>query len=90
METQVSVSQSLFQVYYLGSTEVDRRCSAAVLPWIIEEMKLKLDTAQDMKLVWITLGELGRYWCHNLCVYVCVCVRGSSLHNMYSHLMNII
>ena len=47
-------------VYYLGSTGVDRRYSAGVLPWIIEEMKLKLDTAQNMKLVWITLGELER------------------------------
>ena len=75
MESQVSVSQSLFQVYYLGSTEVDRRCSAAVLPWIIEEMKLKLDTAQDMKLVWITLGELERYWYHNLYVCMCLCER---------------
>ena len=51
---ELSVNQSLFQVYYLGSSDVDRRCSSAVIPWIIEDLKLRLDT--DMNLVWITLG----------------------------------
>ncbi len=55
---QVSPSQSLFQVYYLSAVEVDRRCGIGVLPWIIEELKLKLETAQDMRLIWITLGML--------------------------------
>ena len=53
-EKAMSVSQSLFQVYYLGAIEVDRRCSSAVIPWLIEELKLKL---QNMNLVWVTLGE---------------------------------
>lgn len=54
-----SSSQSLFQVYYLSAVEVDRRCGSSVLPWIIEELKLRLETAQDMQLLWITLGGLG-------------------------------
>ncbi len=46
-------SQSLFQVYYLGSCRVDRRCSSSIMPWIIEEHKLK---TQEMKLLWLTPG----------------------------------
>ncbi len=46
-------SQSLFQVYYLGSSRVDRRCSSSVMPWIVEEHKLK---TQEMKLLWLTPG----------------------------------
>ncbi|XP_019854945.1 PREDICTED: TBC1 domain family member 1-like isoform X2 [Amphimedon queenslandica] len=49
----MSESQSLFQVYYLGCLEVDRRFSSSVLPWITEQLKLELE---DMKLVWVTLG----------------------------------
>ena len=49
-----STSQSLFQIYYLGCTRVDRRCSSVVMPWIIEELKLK---TQEMKFLWLTPGE---------------------------------
>lgn len=52
-EKQMSFSQSLFQVYFLGSLEVDRRCSSNVMPWLIEELKQEL---KNMNLVWITLG----------------------------------
>ena len=54
----ISPSQSLFQVYYLSAIEVDRRCGSDVLSWIIEELKMGLETAQDMRLIWITLGML--------------------------------
>ena len=49
-----SESQSLFNIYYLGNTVVDRRCSSAVMPWIIEEMKIK---AAKMRFLWLTPGE---------------------------------
>lgn len=52
-----SSNQSLFQIYYLGRTPVDRRCSSVVMPWIIEELKLN---AEEMKLIWLTPGEGGR------------------------------
>ncbi len=51
-------SQSLFQVYYLGATLVDRRCSSSVMPWIVEELKLK---TQEMKLLWLTPGKGWTY-----------------------------
>ena len=54
MATQVS--QSLFQVYYLGSTAVDRHCSPAVMSWITEEMKLR---TEQRILTWLTSGERG-------------------------------
>ena len=46
-------SQSLFNIYYLGCTVVDRRCTSAIMPWIIEELKLK---AQEMKFIWLSPG----------------------------------
>lgn len=55
MNEKTSTSQSLFQVYYLGQTAVDRRCSTAVIPWVIEELKLK---AEGMQRVWFTSGQL--------------------------------
>lgn len=52
-----SMSQSLFNIYYLGQTRVDRRCNASMMPWIIEELKLK---AGEMKFIWLSPGECGR------------------------------
>lgn len=49
-----SESQSLFNIYYLGNTVVDRRCSSSVMPWIIEEMKIK---AAKMRFLWLTPGK---------------------------------
>jgi len=49
-------SQSLFNIYYLGCTVVDRRCTSAIMPWIIEELKLK---AQEMKFIWLSPGKRG-------------------------------
>ena len=67
----ISPSQSLFQVYYLSAIEVDRRCGSDVLPWIIEELKMGLETAQDMRLIWITLGmySVEMSWCVSLIHY---------------------
>ncbi len=48
-------SQSLFNIYYLGNTPVDRRCSSAIMPWIIEELKLKAD---EMKFIWLSPGRI--------------------------------
>ncbi len=53
-EKRNSSAQSLFQIYYLGHTPVDRRCSSAVMPWVIEELKLK---AEEMRLIWLSPGE---------------------------------
>ena len=50
-----SESQSLFNIYYLGQTVVDRRCSSSVMPWIIEELKLN---AAKMRFVWLTPGKI--------------------------------
>ena len=50
-----SESQSLFNIYYLGATAVDRRCSSSVMPWIIEELKLN---AAKMRFVWLTPGKI--------------------------------
>ena len=50
-----SESQSLFNIYYLGHTVVDRRCSSSVMPWIIEELKLN---AAKMRFVWLTPGKI--------------------------------
>ena len=55
---RTSMNQSLFQVNYLGQTQVDRRCAAAVIPWIIEELKLKVGSPQKTKLIWLTPGAL--------------------------------
>ena len=52
-----SESQSLFNIYYLGNTVVDRRCSSSVMPWIIEELKLN---AAKMRFVWLTPGKVVR------------------------------
>ena len=78
---QASPSQSLFQVYYLSAVEIDKRCGSSVLPWIIEELKLKLETAQDMRLIWITLGTYVVHICLFLIlssstvkVILCICV----------------
>ena len=49
-----SQSSSLFNIYYLGHTRVDRRCNAAMMPWIIEELKLKAD---EMKFIWLSPGK---------------------------------
>ena len=49
-----SMSQSLFNIYYLGQTRVDRRCNASMMPWIIEELKLK---AGEMRFIWLSPGE---------------------------------
>lgn len=46
-------SQSLFNIYYLGKTKVDRRCNSSMMPWIIEELKLKAD---EMKFIWLSPG----------------------------------
>ena len=51
-----SSAQSLFQVFYLGYTPVDRRCSSSVMPWVIEELKLK---AEQRRLIWLSPGEAG-------------------------------
>ena len=45
-------SQSLFNIYYLGQTGVDRRCTS-MMPWIIEELKLK---ANEMNFIWLSPG----------------------------------
>lgn len=55
-----SESQSLFNIYYLGNTTVDRRCSSSVMPWIIEEMKIK---ATKMRFVWLTPGKILVFKC---------------------------
>ena len=47
-------SQSLFNIYYLGQTGVDRRCTSSIMPWIIEELKLK---AEEMKFIWLSPGN---------------------------------
>lgn len=47
-------SQSLFNIYYLGNTRVDRRCSSSIMPWIIEELKLKAD---ELKFIWLSPGK---------------------------------
>lgn len=54
-----SISQSLFHVHYLGQTPVDRRCAVSVLPWIIEELKLKLGDQEEINLMWLTPGPEG-------------------------------
>lgn len=46
-------SQCLFNIYYLGHTRVDRRCNSSMMPWIIEELKLK---AGEMKFIWLSPG----------------------------------
>ena len=46
-------ASQLFQVLYLGSTQVDRHCSHAVMPWIAEELKLR--TEQKI-FTWLTPG----------------------------------
>ena len=51
------VSQSLFQVLYLGHSAVERQCTAAVMQWIIEELKLR---TEQRTLAWLTPGEEGR------------------------------
>ncbi len=48
-----SSAQSLCQIYSLGHTPVDRRCSSAVMPWVIEELKL---SAEEMRLIWLSPG----------------------------------
>lgn len=47
-------SHSLFQGKYLGSTLVDRRCSKALLSWIIEELLL---SKINHKSIWFSPGE---------------------------------
>lgn len=54
-ESAGSQRQSLFNIYYLGNTKVDRRCNSSMMPWIIEEMKLKAD---DMRFIWLSPGKL--------------------------------
>jgi len=54
MATGRSSSQSLFQGYYLGSTQVDIRCNKVLFPWILEE--LLLNTANHTS-VWFSPGE---------------------------------
>ena len=56
-DKKASVSQRLYQVYYLGERVVDRRYSSTVIPWIIEELKLNLERAQDLRRAWLTQGE---------------------------------
>ena len=50
-----SEKQSLFNIYYLGKTKVDRRCNSSMMPWIIEELKLKAD---EMRFIWLSPGWL--------------------------------
>lgn len=55
-----TVNQSLFNIYYLGQTRVDRRCNSSMMPWIIEELKLKAD---EMKFIWLSPGKYGKvFW----------------------------
>lgn len=49
-----SRNSSLFNIYYLGHTRVDRRCNSSMMPWIIEELKLKAD---EMKFMWLSPGS---------------------------------
>jgi len=49
-----SNSQSLFQGYYLGKTQVDMRCNKAVLPWIIEELLLNVSNHIS---IWFSPGD---------------------------------
>lgn len=51
--SQSTGNQSLFNIYYLGQTRVDRRCNSSMMPWIIEELKLK---AREMKFIWLSPG----------------------------------
>ncbi len=60
-------SQSLFQVYYLGASMVDRRCSSSVMPWIVEEHKLK---TQEMNLLWLTPGTYVRDGIYLIALFV--------------------
>lgn len=55
-KSTVSGNQSLFNIYYLGKTRVDRRCDSSMMPWIIEELKLK---AGEMKFIWLSPGREG-------------------------------
>ena len=55
-ESAGSQRQSLFNIYYLGNTRVDRRCNSSMMPWIIEELKLKAD---EMKFIWLSPGMLS-------------------------------
>lgn len=52
-DRSLSGSQSLFNIYFLGQAKVDRRCNSAMMPWIIEELKLKAD---EMKFIWLSPG----------------------------------
>lgn len=54
VDRPLSASQSLFNIYYLGQTRVDRRCNSSMMPWIIEELKLK---ASEMKFIWLSPGK---------------------------------
>ena len=49
-----SSSQSLFQGYYLGSTQVDMRCNKALFPWIIEELLLNVANHTS---IWFSPGD---------------------------------
>jgi len=53
--TTGSQSSSLFNIYYLGQTKVDRRCNSSMMPWIIEELKLSAD---KMRFIWLSPGDL--------------------------------
>ncbi len=53
-ESAGSQRQSLFNIYYMGNTKVDRRCNSSMMPWIIEELKLKAD---EMKFIWLSPGK---------------------------------
>lgn len=55
VDRTLSGSHSLFNIYYLGQTRVDRRCNSSMMPWIIEELKLK---SREMKFIWLSPGKV--------------------------------
>ena len=55
-EAKGPTSQKLHQVKYLGKTSVSKHCSSVVVPWVIEELRLKKKSYEEGGACWFTTG----------------------------------